>query len=256
SALGCGIGNDEFNLAKLRYGKVIIMTDADVDGSHIRTLLLTFFFRHMKPLILHGHIFIAQPPLYLVSRKRHKEYVLDERQMRKTLVTLGLDGTRLEVRETSARLPEVINDFRGAKLEHLVDLLDQLTDKIHILERRGLDFAETMEHRCDGRLPTHWLIVNGQNVFCHAAKEYEEILARYADELDENNGNGNGHPSAARTVQKRVELHEVRDIEKLFENLKGRGLSIEDYLTQREESVTGEKEPAKYVLMNNGEQIE
>jgi len=258
SALGCGIGNDEFDLTRLRYGKVIVMTDADVDGSHIRTLLLTFFYRHMKPLILHGHVFIAQPPLYLVSRRKHKEYVLDERQMRKTLVTLGLDGTRLEVRETSSRPPEVIKEFRGANLAQLVDLLDLLADKIHILERRGLDFVEAMEHRRDGRLPTHWLVIKGQNAFCHAAKEYEEILARYADELDEDNGdgNGNGRPSAARAIQKRAELHEVRDIEKLFEKLKGRGLSTEDYLARREESVTGEKEPAKYVLTNDGEQVE
>ena len=78
------------------------MTDADVDGAHIRTLLLTFFYRHMKPLVMHGHVFIAQPPLYLVARKKHKEYVLDERQMRRSLTGLGLDGTRLEVRDVDS----------------------------------------------------------------------------------------------------------------------------------------------------------
>ncbi len=123
SALGCGIGNDEFDIAKMRYGKVVIMTDADVDGSHIRTLLLTFFFRHMKPLITGGRVFIAQPPLYLVSRKRRHEYVLNESEMRKTLVNLGLDGTELQIRDAGSDDLDVIQEFRGAKLAELVSLL-------------------------------------------------------------------------------------------------------------------------------------
>ena len=81
SALGCGI-RDDFNLAKRRYGKIILMTDADVNGSHIRTLLLTFFFRHMQELISDGRIYVAQPPLYRVTRKKKREYVLNEKSMR------------------------------------------------------------------------------------------------------------------------------------------------------------------------------
>src|SRR5207244_3134347 len=91
SALGCGI-RDDFNLEKRRYGKIVIMTDADVDGSHIRTLLLTFFFRHMQELIRDGRIYVAQPPLYMVTRKKKDEYVLNEREMRSISATLGLDG--------------------------------------------------------------------------------------------------------------------------------------------------------------------
>jgi DNA gyrase subunit B len=296
SALGCGIGNEEFNPAQLRYGKVVIMTDADVDGSHIRTLLLTFFYRHMKPLIDHGHVFVAQPPLYLVARKKHKEYVLDERKMRRTLTTLGLDGTRLEVRDSAAAPAEVVQSLTGADLERLIDLLDQLADKIHILERRGLDFPELMANRKLGRLPTHWVVAEGLTFFCHGAKEYEEALARYhvEEEYDSGeakngdegvaagkpaespaagakrtrggngkgngkshaNGNGNGGPRREQAVQKRAELHEVRDIEKLFDRLRALGLSVEDYFRVREESVTGEKEPAKYVLLNEEESVE
>src|SRR6185295_9999291 len=90
SALGCGIRED-FDLTKRRYGRIIIMTDADVDGSHIRTLLLTFFFRHMQELIKAGRVYVAQPPLYLVTRKKKSEYVLNERRMRTMQTELGLD---------------------------------------------------------------------------------------------------------------------------------------------------------------------
>ena len=98
SALGCGIRED-FNLEKRRYGKIIIMTDADVDGTHIRTLLLTFFFRHMQELIRGGRVYVAQPPLYQVTRRKKSEYVLNERTMRQTLTDLGLDGTQLIIRD-------------------------------------------------------------------------------------------------------------------------------------------------------------
>jgi len=248
SALGCGIGNDEFDISKLRYGKVIIMTDADVDGSHIRTLLLTFFYRYMRPLMSRGHIFIAQPPLYLVTRKKHKQYVLDERQMRETLMNLGLDGTTLQVRDLTDRKLPVIREYAGAELRDLVDALQQLAEKVHIVERRGLAFRELMDNRSGGHLPTHWVLLDNENLFCHSKEQYEKLLLQYREQEDDENGNGNG--LAEHRIHRRAELHEVKDIEKLFSRLKKFGLSIEDYFLEREEFVTGDKSPAKYVLLN------
>jgi DNA gyrase subunit B len=261
SAMGCGIGEDEFDLSKRRYNKVIIMTDADVDGSHIRTLLLTFFFRHMKPLVLGGHIFIAQPPLYLVTRKKHKEYVRNEYQMRSTLIKLGLDGTTLEIRDHSKDQPEVIASFTGAKLRELVELLDELADNIRIVERRGLSFRMLMDNRSkDGNLPTHWIVVNGKNIFFPSRDKYNEFMAKRADKLedqsDEETGDEQVEDTSLRRVQKRAELHEVKQITKLISKLKTRGISIEDYFLARAESVTGELAPAKYMLLNEEDHVE
>jgi len=121
TALGCGIGKDDFDATKLRYGKIILMTDADVDGSHIRTLLLTFFFRHMTELIKRGHVYIAQPPLYRIKKGKFEQYIKDDREYVNVMVKRASDGMVIRYGEGGAKLEgrdltkfmERLNDYLG-----------------------------------------------------------------------------------------------------------------------------------------------
>src|SRR5262249_11942497 len=122
SALGTGIA-DDFDIAKLRYGKTIIMTDADVDGSHIRTLLLTFFFRHMKTLVEAGRLYIAQPPLYKLSTKKESTYITTEAALRQILIERGVEALTVQDARTQ-------KTWRGAELKELCEELRRLEELV------------------------------------------------------------------------------------------------------------------------------
>jgi DNA gyrase subunit B len=150
TALGCGIGKDDFDATKLRYGKLILMTDADVDGSHIRTLLLTFFFRHMTELIRRGHVYIAQPPLYRIKKGKFEQYIKDDREYVSVMVKRASDGMVLTYGPDKAQVEgAALTKFMGQLNEYLGFF--EKVDKRLRNEQVTRDFIELFAH--EGAVP-------------------------------------------------------------------------------------------------------
>ena len=160
TALGCGIGREEFDIDKLRYHHIIIMTDADVDGSHIRTLLLTFFYRQMRELVERGHIYIAQPPLYKVKKGKQERYVKDDKELNAYLLQIAIEGaqllldeglppvTDLALENLSRQYITILAIFERLQQNNMREVLAELIDLPALNENRLLD-EKVMQNWCD-----------------------------------------------------------------------------------------------------------
>jgi DNA gyrase subunit B len=174
SAFGCGIGVDGFNLEKLRYHKIIIMTDADVDGSHIRTLLLTFFYRHMPALVENNFIYIAQPPLYRVTRKKVSRYIHSEKEMDDYLLELGISDVKMKLSKQNRILDK-------EEMKNLLDLILEVEFFVSRIERKGIPFREFMAAKnANGLLPRFKINLMEGEKFAYSTDEFEEL--KKADE--------------------------------------------------------------------------
>jgi len=235
TAIGTGFGVGEaegaFDLNKLRYHRIVIMTDADVDGSHIRTLLLTFFYRKMPELIKNGYVYIAQPPLYKVKRKKREEYVENDDQMSRILIELGSEDARLY------RLKDK-KEFAGQPLFTVLESLQELEKLVDTVERRGIKFEDYLTHRDEksGTLPTYAVRIKEDNAVRFEFARNDQELAKLTSKLEENldeveedkPGNGNGKSSRVKVI----ELYESAGIQTVIETLEKKGFDLDHYAPQ------------------------
>jgi DNA gyrase subunit B len=259
SAVGTGIGEDQ-DLSKRRYGRIVIMTDADVDGSHIRTLLLTFFYRQMFELVKGGHVYVAQPPLFRVKNKTKTYYVQTEEEMRTQLLDQGLADAVFNPND--GRLVE------GDEMTRLVRTLATLEEAIIALERRGISLKIHAERQDPtGRLPIYHVYMDGREEWFTTRGDLDNFVAAQEKEaggkLDVDVGmhtpiasqqppapSTNGDAAAAAPASpiaprlRIVELHEVRTINTALTDLTKFGFTIEALIPQER---TGE-ETSRYTL--------
>ncbi len=235
AALGCGIGKENFDLAKLRYHRIIIMTDADVDGSHIRTLLLTFFYRYMPALVENNYIYIAQPPLFKVTRKKVSRYIKSEKEMDDYLLDQGVKDIAVHHTPHNRR-------FSDDERDRLVVLIRDIENFILSVERKAIPFREFLEAKNEkGAYPRY--VVNQSNLV-YSEDEFVEIGRIYEVQQRED------HEAAMATIPEAeqlknfrpkplmfVELYKEENFAKLMERLMEFGFRLDQYLVAGEKLV-------------------
>jgi len=230
---------EEMDISKRRYGKIIVMTDADVDGSHIRTLLLTFLFRHMRDLVVGGHIYIAQPPLYRVIQRKQVRYVQTHQAMMSELISLGMSGTRLTVKADSTV-------FTDENLQKIVDLATQMEQPLELLERRGIDIRYLIRFAGDekSRLPRYRVLYADSEKWFMERDDADAFLMSLQPVVPETPASPAAEgeepvavkPAAAEEpanprekIAQLVDLHEIKTLNEVFAQLKDYGFFVADY---------------------------
>jgi DNA gyrase subunit B len=254
SAIGAGIG-PEADLTKRRYNKVVIMTDADVDGSHIRTLLLTFFYRQMYRLVAEGHVYVAQPPLFRVRTKKKTYYVQTEEEMKNQLLDQGLGE--------GVFLPGDGREIAGEEMHKLCRTLAGLEDALVALEKRGVSLRDHAARRdaASGKLPMYHVYYGTEEHWFASRDELEAFMKgkqqSVGGELEVGRADENKHGGEPTATGKAgpqlvvVDLHEVRSINSGLKELANMGFGVDALLQQDR---TGSEE-ARYTLKRGESEI-
>lgn len=237
-AIGIPPGAQLEDVTKRRYGKIIVMTDADVDGSHIRTLLLTFIFRHMRELVKAGCIYIAQPPLYKVIQKKKVRYVQTHEKMMSELVEFGCSGSSLKYEDGTL--------YEDQHFTKVVELVSQLEDPFLTLDRRGIELKVLAGHRKDDseELPIYRVFLGREEFWFNKKSELDQFRSEQEDkhgeelsvpdevapaESSSDQEESNEEESIDLQIQVH-DLHEVREINKIMAELKAYGINIEHFI--------------------------
>ncbi|HZZ80697.1 MAG TPA: toprim domain-containing protein, partial [Gemmataceae bacterium] len=248
SAVGIDIGNTE-DIAGLRYARVIILTDADVDGQHIRTLLLTFFYRQMRPLIEKGHVWVARPPLFKVEQKKKTRYVQTLAEMSKELMQRGLDGAKLLIAPPDGG--DNMKTFEGETLQAIMHVLDELEDSLSILERRGLNIGTLLQRIKDGKLPIYKVMLGSHEHWLFTVEEVDALRAEHAKKVGEvvvaDGEHKNGSAAEAFSV---LELHEVKAVNRGLEKLRTWNLQPSDLVPSPR--IAGREPTPRFFLETEG----
>jgi DNA gyrase subunit B len=254
TAVGNGIGEEE-DPSKRRYGKVVMMSDADVDGSHIRTLLTTFFYRQMPRLVAEGHLYVAQPPLYMITHRKERKYVQSEPEMQAILVDLGLGDSRLLDPAVAAANPDA-EGVSGAKLRTLLEIVAGLDGALHAFGRRNLPLRPFLAQADaqTGMLPLYHVKDGDGETWLYTAEEFDAYNQEQeaAPAAEPEAPDENGEPAAPPLPPRRLtELHEVRTLNKWLGRLRDEFGLRADVLLPLE--VTGDEPPPRFILRRDGD---
>ncbi len=242
TALGTGVGKEEFDLSTLRYNKVIIMADADIDGSHIRTLLLTLFYRQTPELVEKGHIYIAQPPLYKIKRGKREEYIETEIEMDKLLLELGTEDMKL------VRLSDK-KKFEGKQLAKMAEALIELDKLAMAISKKGVPFSKLITYRKKKgeKLPIYKAKVEGEDIFLYDDKELATLVNKL-EKARNKKGAAKEEKNQQDDITKEIgliELFETRELENLIEKLESLNMDIENYEPTKEEGISARRTKKK-----------